>query len=220
MKKIFLTTVGTLACMSMMATSGTDLKDGVKMFGSRADYVTQTEALMSALCADGFGLDAIEYELMMTQEFDMFDDMAGTIVFPSCAGDAPDLQKRIRDWDEPLPPPVRGKANADDLPDNPNGSSGGSSFEDMIKGNVRPGNEPMIGGSRPTKPIGPGPIEPIATINSDNGNDDNVKGSGNGRPNGDFPDVAPGGSNGNGSGDEGVDGGRPTKPIGPGPIDF
>lgn len=273
MKKIFLTMIGALTCMSMMATPGVDKKDALKAAGTRADHVTQTEALMAALCADGFGLDAEEYELLMGQEFDMLDDLAGSITMPSCAGNAPDLQKKVRDWDEPIPRPVpgfphvvtdltisgsspldgmiKGNVRPGSQPtigggrpgglDNPidvirpnswqsgdetdggtggnNGSSGGSSFEDMIKGTVRPGSQPTIGGSRPTKPVIP--IVRVDSCDGLNGIDDNVKGSvGDGKSNGDFPDVAPGGGNGNGSGDEGVDGSRPTRPIGPGPIDF
>ena len=206
MKKAFLIMASAMAFMSMVAAPGADKKDALKTPVSRTDLVTQTERLMSAFYSDGFGLDAEEYELLMGQEFDMLDDLAGSITMPSCAGnamdlqrkpknwdepiprpvpgfphvapdlpisdgsvidgmvkgnvrpgdepnvaagdggsDAPDLQqKRTRDWDEPLPPPVRGKATANDLSDNPNGSSGGSSFEDMVKGNVRPGDEPNV----------------------------------------------------------------------------
>ena len=37
--------------------------------------------------------------------------------------------------------------------------SGDSNFEDMVKGNTRPDVVPSLNGSRPTRPIGPGPID-------------------------------------------------------------
>lgn len=288
MKKVLLTMVGALVFMSMMAATGADKKDGVKTPVSRTDCVTKTEMQMFGLSLDGFGLDAEEYELLMTQDFDLFDDLAGTITVPSCAGENRSLngvgngssfQRNPKDWDEPIPRPVPGFPNsASDFsrenlggspldgevkgnvrpgnepnvapegdgsslqgtrrpkdwdepidpvprvsthgaPDLSGGSSGGSSLNDMIKGNVRLSNEPNVapegdGSSlqrtrewdEPIIPIGPGsftglPDRPDGTSGGSSF-DDMIKGN-----------VRPGST-------PSLNGSRPTKPIGPGPIDF
>lgn len=161
MKKVLLTMVGALVFMSMMAATGADKKDGVKTPVSRVDLVTQTEMLMSALSSDGFGLDAEEYELLMGQDFEMMDDMSMTFTVPTYAGgDVPSLNGAgAGGWgDSPI---IRIRTHGAVTRDETDGG-----FDDNVKGNVRPGNEPNVvpggeevNGSRPTKPIGPGPID-------------------------------------------------------------
>ena len=303
MKKTFLIMASAMACMSMVASPGADKKDALKTLGSRTDLVTQTEMLMSALSSDGFGLDAEEYELLMGQDLDMLDDLAGSITMPSCASNAPNLQRKPRDWDEPIDPfPRVSIHSAPDLSGGNGGSSGNSSFEDMIKGNVRPGGESNVapaGGDdapRLNSPRRPKdweePIDPVPRV-SIHGATDLSGGNGGSEGNSSFEDLikgnvkpggesnvaaasddddAPrlnfggrprdwdepidpvprislhgatdfsGGSNGssgsssfedmikgnvrpNGEsnvtpGGDDINGGRPTRPIGPGPIDF
>ena len=149
MKKIILTMAGAMACMSMVAAPGADKKDALKVLGSRTDLVTQTEMLMSALSSDGFGLDAEEYELLMGQEFDMFDDLTGTITMPSCAGETPSLNS-LRPGNPTHPPigpgPIKVRAVR---------GSGDGSFDQM--GTARPDVVPSLNGSRPTRPFDGGP---------------------------------------------------------------
>lgn len=147
MKKAFLIMASAMAFMSMVAAPGADLKDGVKAAGTRVDRVTQTEALMSALCSDGFGLDAEEYELLMGQDFDMLDDLAGSITMPSCAGEMPSLNG-VRPTG-PVNPPI----GPGPIKLNAVGGSGSGSFDQV--GTARPDVVPSLNGSRPTQPFDP-----------------------------------------------------------------
>lgn len=224
MKKAFLIMASAMAFMSMVAAPGADKKDALKTPVSRTDLVTQTERLMSALYSDGFGLDAEEYELLMGQEFDMLDDLAGSITMPSCAGNAMDLQRKPKNWDEPIPRPIPGFPNvAPDLP-----ISDGSVIDGMVKGNVRPGDEPNVaagdGGSdaprlnfvrRPKD--WDEPIDPVPRI-STNGAPDFSGGSNGSSGGSSFEDMIKGNVRPNSQ--PSLNGSRPTKPIGPGPIDF
>ena len=85
MKKILLTTVSALAFLAMVAAPGADKKDRLQTQVSRNDCVSQAEMMFSNNL-DGFGLDAEEYELLMSQDFDMMDDMSMTFIVPTCAG--------------------------------------------------------------------------------------------------------------------------------------
>ena len=302
MKKIILTMASAMACMSMVAAPGVDKKNALKTPVSRADLVSQTEMLMSALSSDGFGLDAEDYELLMGQDLDMLDDMAGSITMPSCASETPSLNS-LRPTTPTHPPigpgPIKlnavggtgsgsfdqvGTARPDVVPSlnslrptdptyppigpgpkvRVNGCSGSgdfsgdSSFEDMVKGNTRPDVVPSLNGMRPTlpfdPPIGPGPIKLNAVGGTGSGSFDqvgtarpDVVPSLNGsrptnpydpRPIGPGPKVQVNGCSGSGdfSGDSNfedmvkgntrpdvvpsLNGSRPTRPIGPGPIDF
>lgn len=147
MKKIILTMAGALAFMSMVAAPGADKKDALKGTVSRTDLVTQTEMLMSALSSDGFGLDAEEYELLMGQDLDMLDDMAGSITMPSCASETPSLNS-ARPTDPAHPPIGPGPVKLNAV-----GGSGNGSFDQV--GTTRPDLVPSLNSARPTKPFEP-----------------------------------------------------------------
>lgn len=151
MKKAFLIMASAMAFMSMVAAPGADKKDALKTPVSRTDLATQTEMLMSALSSDGFGLDAEEYELLMGQEFDMLDDLAGSITMPSCASETPSLNG-MRPTTPTHPPIGPGPIKLNAV-----GGTGSGSFDQV--GTARPDVVPSLNGSRPTKPIGPGPID-------------------------------------------------------------
>ena len=252
MKKIILTMASAMVFMSMVAAPGADKKNALKTPVSRADLVTQTEALMSALCSDGFGLDAEEYELLMGQDLDLLDDLAGSFTMPSCASETPSLNgaRPTRPFDPPIGPgPIKTLSGC-------SSGSGNGNFDQV--GTARPDVVPSLNSARPTQPfdptpIGNGPIKLNAVGGSGSGSFDQV---GTARPDvvpslnslrptdparppiGPGPKVHVNGCSGSGdfSGDSSIEdmikgnvrpnsqpslnGGRPTKPIGPGPIDF
>ena len=153
MKRILLTTVSALAFLALVAAPGADKKSERKVLGSRADRVTQAEMMMYSECVDGFGLDAEEYELLMSQDFDMMDDMSMTFTVPTCAGgDLPSLNGGGQGgWGEPpiIKKVTHGVVTRDDV-------NGG--LDDQVKGNTRPGGTPSINGSRPSGAWGDQPI--------------------------------------------------------------
>ena len=151
MKKAFLIMASAMAFMSMVAAPGADKKDALKTPVSRTDLVTQTERLMSAFSSDGFGLDAEEYELLMGQDFDMLDDLAGSITMPSCASETPSLNGSRPTG--PFDPTPIGPGPIKVL--NAVSGSGNSSFDQV--GNTRPDVVPSLNGSRPTRPFDGGP---------------------------------------------------------------
>lgn len=166
MKKVLLTMVGAMAFMSMMATTSAYKKDGLKTPVSRTDCVTQAEMLMLGLSLDGFGLDAEEYEMLMGQDFEQFDDLAGSFTIPTCAGEIPSINGgRPGGLVDPPIDVVRPHSwQPDDETDGTSGgtsdgTSSGSPLDGMTKGYVSPGSTPSLNGGRPTKPIGPGPID-------------------------------------------------------------
>ena len=211
MKKAFLIMASAMAFMSMVAAPGAAKKNAPKTPVSRTDLATQTEMLMSALSSDGFGLDAEEYELLMGQDLDMLDDLAGSITMPSCASEMPSLNSARPTG--PVNPPigpgpkvhVNGCSGSGDF-------SGDSSIEDMIKGTARPDVVPSLNSLRPTDPVRP-PIGPGPGVRI-NG----CSGSGDFSGDSSFEDMIKGNVRPNSQ--PSLNGGRPTKPIGPGPIDF
>ena len=135
MKRILLTTVSALAFLAMVAAPGADKKSERKVLGSRADRVTQAEMMMYSECVDGFGLDAEEYELLMSQDFDMMDDMSMTFTVPTCAGgDLPSLNGAgAGGWSEQ---PIIWGGRTHGIVKGDEASGG---LDDMVKGTTRPG---------------------------------------------------------------------------------
>lgn len=139
MKKVFLTMVSALAVLATTAAPGIDKNSGRQALGSRADRVTQAEMMMFSECIDGFGLDAEEYEMMMSQDFDMMDGVSMTFTMPTCAGgDVPSLNGAgAGGWSEQ--PIIRKVIHGIVRGDETNGNL-------PVRGNVRPDNTPSLNG--------------------------------------------------------------------------
>ena len=160
MKRVLLSTISAMAILAMTAAH-----DGGKIAGPRTQYsltdgLTLTEMMMLDSYSDGFGLDAEEYEFLMSQDFDSFDDLTVTFTVPTCASDGTSLN-----GGRPgglVDPPIGGEIQ------------GGSTFDDMIMGITRPGNGTTVQGVRPgglvDPPIG-GEIQGGSTL------DDLMKGT-------------------------------------------
>ena len=135
MKRVLLSTISAMAILAMTAAH-----DGGKIAGPRTQYsltdgLTLTEMMMLDSYSDGFGLDAEEYEFLMSQDFDSFDDLTVTFTVPTCASDGTSLNGvRPGGYGDP---PIGGEIQ------------GGSTFDDMIMGITRPGNGTTVQGVRP-----------------------------------------------------------------------
>ena len=169
MKRILLTTVSALAFLAMVAAPGADKKSERKVLGSRVDCVTQAEMKMFSECVDGFGLDAEEYELLMSQDYDMMDDMSMTFTVPTCAGgDVPSLNGAgAGGWSEQ--PIIKTVTH-------------GVVTRDDVNGNTRPGGTPSLDGGGPTgwgdQPIIRTRTHGVVTRDDVNGGlDDEIKGN-------------------------------------------
>ena len=129
--------VSALAVLATTAAPGIDKNSGRQALGSRADRVTQAEMMMFSECIDGFGLDAEEYEMMMSQNFDMMDGVSMTFTMPTCAGgDVPSLNGAgAGGWNDP--PIIRPRLHRV--------GSGNGGFDQM--GTTRPDNTPSLNGA-------------------------------------------------------------------------
>ena len=145
MNKILLTTVSALAFLAMAAAPGADKKSERKVQVSRTDCVSQAEMMMFCNSLDGFGLDAEEYELLMSQDFDMMDDMSMTFTMPTCAGgDIPSLKGAgAGGWVDP--PIIRKVTHSADKRDGLNGGLA-SGWNDEVNG----GLDETVQGGGPT----------------------------------------------------------------------
>ena len=132
MKKIFLTMASALVLFSATAASNVDKKQLAQSAMSRADRLAQSEMMMFNDCLDGFGLNAEEYELMMNQDYDVFDDPTVNFTVPTCASDATMLNGSRGHWTNP---PINRREKSSITPSDE--TDGG--FDDMVKGNARPG---------------------------------------------------------------------------------
>ena len=177
MKKIFLTMASALVLFSATAASNVDKNQLAQSAMSRADRLAQSEMMMFNDCLDGFGLNAEEYELMMNQDYDVFDDPTVNFTVPTCASDATMLNGRGpggASSDQPIHSRRLFRITPNDETD------GG--FDDMVKGNTRPGGTPSLNGGR-----GPSWVDPIVrrvrtwsvdpSDETDGGFDDMVKGN-------------------------------------------
>ena len=178
MKKIFLTMASALVLFSATAASNVDKNQLAQSAMSRADRLAQSEMMMFNDCLDGFGLNAEEYELMMNQDYDVFDDPTVNFTVPTCASDATMLNGRGpggASSDQPIHSRRLFRITPNDETD------GG--FDDMVKGNTRPGGTPSLDGSRPSGAWGDQPIHSrrLFSVNpsdeTDGGFDDMVKGN-------------------------------------------
>ena len=154
--------------LAMTAAPGADKKSDRKVLNSRVDCVTQAEMKMFSECVDGFGLDAEEYELLMSQDYDMMDDMSMTFTVPTCAGgDVPSLNGAgAGGWQDP--PIIRIRTH-------------GGVTRDDVNGNTRPGSAPSLDGGRPggwdNPPIGLRPYIVVTNDETNSGFDSQVKGN-------------------------------------------
>ena len=135
MKRVLLSIISAMALLVMAAAPDGGKIGGSRIQDSRTAYLTLTEMMMLDSYSDGFGLDAEEYEFLMSQDFDSFDDLTVTFTVPTCASDGTSLNGvRPGGYGDP---PIGGEIQ------------GGSTFDDMIMGITRPGNGTTVQGVRP-----------------------------------------------------------------------
>ena len=144
MKRVLLSTISAMAILAMTAAHDVGKFAGPRTQYSLTDGLTLTEMMMQDSYSDGFGLDAEEYEFLMSQDFDSLDDLTVTFTVPTCASDGTSLNGvRPGGYGDPPIGIIRpwSISSGDEV-------KGDSTLDDLMKG-TRPGTGTTVQGVRP-----------------------------------------------------------------------